>query len=112
MDQKMVSIRIAEWMDRNNDEEFVYKVSDQGFKRIDRISWDAERLNEDGIRKRYDTHLLINGYLPNQWKRMKPLIKLMYTGRESWKAKWCDQYAQSFYKKIKNNVSHSNYLVD
>ena len=56
MDQHMVSIRIAEWMERNNGHEFVYQVSDEGYKRVDRSSWDADKLNETTLQKHHDAH--------------------------------------------------------
>ena len=99
MDQQMVSIRIAQWIERNNrstDDPLVYKVSDKGFSRVDRISWDADKLNETSLKKRYDAHLPLKAFLPVRWVKIKPLVHLMHGGNESAVSQWCDEYVQQF----------------
>ena len=108
MDQHLVSIRIAEWMERNNGDEFVYKVSDEGYDRVDRPSWDADKLNETTLQKRYDAHLPGRSFLPTQWAKIKPLVNLMYGGSDSWKSKWCDEYVQQFYAKVNNYITFTD----
>ena len=95
MDQHMVSIRISQWLERNG-EDMVYKVSDKGFNRVDRRLWDADKLNETTLQKRYDAHLPLKAFLSARWIKIKPLIHLMYGGYESMKSKWCDEYVQKF----------------
>ena len=107
MDQQMVSIRIAEWVARNNNK-YIYKVSDEGFKRIDRESWNADELDEATIQKLYDAHLPIKPFLPEKWKTIRPLVKLLYVGSDSWKVRWCDQYAKEFYSKVQNYVTFND----
>jgi len=104
----MVSIRIAEWMNRNNGDEFVYKVSDEGYDRVDRIAWDADKLNETTLQKRYDAHIPLKAFVPAQWIKIKPLVNLMYGGSDSWKSKWCEEYVQQFYAKVKNYVTFTD----
>lgn len=48
--------------------------------------------------------MMLKGYLPIQWKRMKLLIERMY-GRNSWQSLWCDEYAKGFLSKVKNYVN-------
>jgi len=107
MDQHMISIRIAEWMERNNGDELVYKVPDEGYSRVDRSTWNADilKLNETTLLKRHDAHMPLKPYLPARWKKIMPLINLMYGGRESWQSKWCDGYLKQFYAKVKNFVA-------
>jgi hypothetical protein len=101
MDQKLVSIRLAEWMDLNGQSN-VYRVSDSGFSRVDRASWtQVEKLDSETFKTKYDSHLLGKGYLPVQQAKLKPLIHLMY-GNKSWESKWIDEYNQEFLKKVRN----------
>lgn len=106
MDQQMVSIRLAEWMDKHGNET-TYRVSDRGFERLDRTGWDADKLVPENFTIRYDAHLPGKGFLPSQWKRILPLIYLMY-GKDSWQAKWCDEYTQQFLAKVENYVRFSD----
>jgi hypothetical protein len=103
MDQHIVSIRIAEWME-NHPNRSVHRVSDSGFSRIDRPTWDADKLSPADFSLKFDTHLLLKGYLPSTHARIKPLIHLMY-GNDSWETKWIEEYNQEFLSKIKNWVS-------
>jgi hypothetical protein len=73
MDQHIVSIRIAEWME-NHPNRSVHRVSDSGFSRIDRPTWDADKLSPADFSLKFDTHLLLKGYLPSTHARIKPLI--------------------------------------
>jgi hypothetical protein len=91
MDKLIVSIRIAEWME-NHPNRSVHRVSDSGFSRIDRPTWDAEKLSPADFSLKFDTHLLLKGYLPSTHARIKPLIHLMY-GNGSWETK-CDRRIQ------------------
>lgn len=95
----MVSVRIAEWITRNNPND-IYKVSDNGFKRIDRGAWNADELDEATIQKRYDAHLPTKPFLPIKWKLIRPLMKLLYVGSESWKVRWCEQYAHEITSRL------------
>jgi len=98
-DQKLVSIRIDQWM-RRNPELVVLEVSDQIYERIDRSSWNAGKLNISQFEIQYDSHLLGSGYRPFRWILTRQLLYLMY-GRQSWQTKWCHAYAKLFHKLIK-----------
>ena len=95
LDQKMISIRIQEWINRHSDDR-VSKKSDSGYRRIDRSHWNIDMTSLDGY---FDSHLPLNGYLPETWKKIKPLIILMF-GEGSWQLSWADEYAQEFHQYI------------
>lgn len=96
-DQKLISIKIDEWKRRGCNTEAVVEVSDAGFTRLDRARWTADQLSPRQFDKKYDAHLLLNGFLPDQWKRIMPLIELMY-GKHSPNTKWADQYSAEFFQ--------------
>lgn len=102
MDQRGVSIRLAEWMDKYGNSS-VYRVSDQGFGRVDRTGWDPDKLVPENFTLRFDAHLPGKGFLPVQWKKIVPLINLMY-GNTSWEARWCEEYSLEFLSKVNNFV--------
>lgn len=102
MDQRMISIRLVDWMEKHG-KKSIYRVSDHGFSRLDRIAWNVDQLSPQDFALRYDAHLPEKMFLPNQWKRnIQPLVLLMY-GENSWEAKWCQSYFEEFSKKLANN---------
>jgi hypothetical protein len=102
MDQRLVSVRLAEWMSLHGNSS-VYRVSDYGFSRLDRLKWTANTLDPHTFKLQYDAHLPIKGFLPYQQQQIMPLIDLMY-GKNSWQAKWFDDYTKEFLYKLKNYV--------
>lgn len=104
MDQRVTSIRLTEWMEKHGDSS-LYRVSDDGFSRLDRNSWDAATMSQENFTLKFDAHLPVKIYLPGNWNNnIRPLINLMY-GKESWQAKWCDEYASEFLKKVTNYLN-------
>ncbi|KZS02830.1 Uncharacterized protein APZ42_034585 [Daphnia magna] len=104
MDQRMTSIRLTEWMGKYGNSS-VYRVSDDGFSRLDRNHWDVANMSQENFTLKFDTHLPVKIYLPVNWnKNIKPLINLMF-GKDSWQAKWCDDYANEFLHKVTNYLS-------
>lgn len=99
MDQRLVSVRLAEWMSLHGNSS-VHRVSDYGFSRLDRSNWIANKLEPHTFKFQYDAHLPNQGFLPYQQQKIMPLINLMY-GRNSWEAKWCDDYTTEFLQKVK-----------
>ncbi|KAI9563934.1 hypothetical protein GHT06_011402 [Daphnia sinensis] len=85
MDQRMTSIRLTEWMEKYGNSS-VYRVSDDGFSRLDRNHWDAANMSQENFTLKFDTHLPVKIYLP-------------------WQAKWCDDYASEFLHKVTNYLS-------
>ncbi len=100
MDQRMISIRITEWIAKFGNSS-VFRVSDDGFYRVDRSQWDSDLLLVENLSDQFDAHLITKGYLPLQQKRIKPLIDLMY-GKNSSEAKWCSKYNEGFLSKVRN----------
>lgn len=100
VDSRLVSIRIAQWMERHGNES-VYHVSDDGWTRVDKARWDAAELNRTAFERRYDAHLLAFSFKPDVWARAKPLVNLMY-GENSTLAKYCDEYTAKFFSNVKN----------
>jgi hypothetical protein len=107
MDQKLVSIRLAEWMDMHG-QSTIYRVSDKGFSRADRGSWqEVKTFNSEQFLTKFDSHLPEKGYLPVQQAKIKPLIDFMY-GKDSWEAKWIDEYNQDFLTKVDNWITFNS----
>lgn len=101
MDQKLVTVRFTEWIEKHG-ENTVYRVSDEGFYRVDRSRWsEVDSLVPENFTHRFDAHLPSKGYLPIQQSRMEPLIHLMY-GKNSWETKWVEKYNQEFLANVDN----------
>ena len=108
MDQRMTSIRLTEWMEKNGHSFSVYRVSDVGFSRLDRNEWNADILLPENFTLKFDAHLPVKIYLPVQWNRIvRPLLNLMY-GKDSWQTKWCEDYAREFSKKVTNYLNFAS----
>jgi len=109
MDQLMVSVRINEWMDRHGyGTPPVYHVSDKGFRRIDRIAWDGDVIDEKELLKCYDVHVLIKLYMSQNWNLMKPLLRLMYGGNHTENYQWCQDYFDEIQKNIQSYIHFSD----
>jgi hypothetical protein len=101
MDQKMMSVRIDQWIHRQNssssDVSAVYKVSDSGYFRIDRSDWNVDEIQPYSLANYYDAHLILDGFMPDNWnKSIQPLLRLMY-GANSTLYAFCNTYATQFY---------------
>ena len=101
MDQKMMSVRIDQWIHRQNssssDVPTVYKVSDSGYFRIDRSDWNVDEIQPYSLANYYDAHLILDGFMPDNWnKSIQPLLRLMYGGHSTLYA-FCNTYATQFY---------------
>ena len=104
LDQKMVSIRVQQWIDSHSSD-LVFEKSDANFSRIDRPNWNLDGLDQFTLRNYYDAHLPVNGYVPHVWKTIRPLIHSMYNN--SWQISWCESYATEFFlncEKRNNNT--------
>lgn len=110
LDQFLVSMRLSQWMEKHGNNS-VYLVSDEGFSRVDRIAWDPEKLTPETFKLKFDAHMPMKGFLPEQWQRIRPLIHLMY-GKDSWQTKWCDQYNLDFLAKVRNYINFTNPNAD
>jgi hypothetical protein len=107
VDQRLVSIRLAEWMELHG-QNSVYRVSDKGFSRADRAAWaEVEKLSSEQFLSKFDSHLPRKGYLPTQQAKIKPLIDYMY-GNSSLESKWITKYNQEFLEKVKNWIEFNN----
>ncbi len=98
LDQKVISIRIDEWIKSQNSEDPTYKVSDVGLRRIDRASWNPHRIRPNAFQYYYDAHLIEEGFLPKKWLMIRPLLYLMYN-RTSWQTNWSNIYAAEFHTR-------------
>jgi hypothetical protein len=99
-DQKLVSIRVHEWIDRQplkNDS--VYRASDAGLKRIDRIRWNADKIKPSDFDSYFDSHLHVDVFMPYKWKTIQPLLHLMYD-KKSTQYEFCDGYRTGFHEKF------------
>lgn len=95
IDQKFISIRVDQWIKRQQDENCTYRVSDQGLSRIDRSSWNPGSIQPSAFQNYYDTHLPLDGFKSTVWESIKPLVLLMY-GEGSFQIEWSNAYAKGF----------------
>jgi hypothetical protein len=97
LDQRLVSIRIDEWVSRQPSKDVsVYEISDAGFYRIDRSSWNAGNIQQSSFNKYFDSHLPLNGFIPETWNTVQPLLRNMY-GENSTQYKLFNRYASEFF---------------
>lgn len=115
LDQKLISIRVHDWIDRHetsssqHNESIVYKASDAGLHRIDRKKWNADKIMPSAFNSYFDSHLHMDGFMPNKWKSIQPLLHLMYDNTSSTRYAFCDLYRTGFHEqftKWNNNISH------
>lgn len=104
LDQKLISIRFDEWISLRNPDDYLYKVSDAGFQRIDRAGWNVDGIDPNHFANYFDAHLPLNGFVPKVWSTIAPLIRLMY-GNSSLESEWCNSYATRFHEKTLLNGS-------
>ena len=103
LDQKMISIRIQEWMERYEKNQSVYRVSDVGFQRINRANWDGDVI--DDLHGYYDAHMPLKPFLPEQWEMIQPLVNLMYGGSNLVdKVDWIQDYVIQFQRAVKSYI--------
>ena len=76
MDQIMISLRIEQWLLRNDPQrtKIQYVRRNTGRDRIDRIAWRFQDLNG-----KVDCHVLEQSYKTGIWERLYPLLKLMHS---------------------------------
>ncbi len=99
-DQKYLSIMIDKWMKKDSNKNLTFDLPFNPNGRIDRSSWRPETVKESQFESNYyDSHLIFNGFQPERWSTIRPLIKLMYTD-DSWQSSWCDDYAKQFYSNF------------
>lgn len=101
LDQKLVSVRVQQWVDVHSDQ-LVFEKSDWGYARIDRIAWMPQLISPSSLGRYFDAHMPVNGYDPVTWSTIKPLVHLVY-GKSSWQAEWADQYAREFFALVKHH---------
>jgi hypothetical protein len=78
MDQRMVSIRLSDWITTHGNNS-LYRLSDKGFPRIDRSNWDSDKLNQESFKFRFYTLLLEKVFLSIQWKsHIQPVLIHMF----------------------------------
>jgi hypothetical protein len=107
MDQRLVSIRLAEWMELHG-QSTVYRVSDNGFSRADRANWaEVEHLNLETFMSKFDSHLPGKSYLLSQQAKIRPLIDFMY-GNNSLESKWIEKYNKEFLEKVNNWIEFNH----
>ena len=108
-DQRMLSILVQQWIDRN-DPSLVQRVPrNVGMDRVDRAWWNA-----NSIVNKTDAHLLENAYDYKVWFRLTPLLRQMY-GENSNAFSLCMRYFEDFQKvftaKIQNLSIDVDYLL-
>ena len=100
-DQRMMSILVQEWINRNNRSSVQYIPRDVRRDRIDRARWTSPSLVN-----KTDAHLLENAYNYKTWFQLTPLLRQMY-GEDSSAFNFCMQYFESFLEAFKMHQVHA-----
>ena len=100
MDQRMISMRLSDWMDKygGNNVEFVPR--DVGRDRLDVNYWMPYSLHGKS-----DIHILPGAYKPGVWEKIRPLIKLMYSKDEEYEIV---EYREIFMKLYISSQKYTN----
>ena len=106
MDQYIMSMWVDDWQRHFGNGSVAYVRRDCGQDRIDRISW-APRTLHGAI----DAHVLLESHEERTWKRVRPLLNLLY-GKTSSEFRWCERYQRLFLKLISNKMSLSTKATD
>lgn len=94
LDQMMISILIAKWINERGAKTVKFIPRDVGVDRIDRAGWGY---SQNDIADKVDAHLLLEAHIPGVWVRITPLLRLMY-GDMSQRYLWCVDYYEEFQK--------------
>ncbi|KAI0214037.1 hypothetical protein LSAT2_000856 [Lamellibrachia satsuma] len=90
MDQHMASLWLADWHRQYGNGSVRYVRRDIGRDRIDSNRWFPYTM-----RNLKDAHVLLGTHTESVWRRVRPLLKLMY-GPTSTEFRWCEQYRDDF----------------
>ena len=94
MDQHLVSMWVADWERHHGNHSVGYVRRNSYHDRIDRARWAPRTLHNI-----VDSHLLLGAHREEVWRRVRPLLKLLY-GSTSAEYRWCEQYQKQFIKFI------------
>ena len=93
LDQQTISLRLHQWKAIKGNERRVHAYERQlANDRIDRSSWPP--VNRMNIERAIDAHVLQHSYRPEQWRRLRPLLVMLFPDSDLLK-RW-DQYARTF----------------
>ena len=106
MDQYMMSMWVDEWQRHFGNGSVAYVRRECRKDRIDRISW-APRTRHGVV----DAHLLLKSHEERTWKRVRPLLNLLY-GNTSSEFRWCERYQRLFLKLISKKSSLTTMKTD
>ena len=90
MDQRMISMRLSDWMDKYGGSNVQFVPRDVGRDRLDVNYWIPYSLHGKS-----DIHILSGAYKPGIWEKIRPLIKLMYSKDEEYEIV---EYRETFMK--------------
>ena len=93
MDQKVISVRIKMWATRNGEEKVDY-IRRIMRDRIDRSYWAVPR----SLKSYNDAHLIHHAFQPEKWRKIRPLLKMMYNESEMLR---CDEYFRVFNRLVR-----------
>ena len=93
LDQRLISVRIKMWATRNGEEKVDY-IRRKTRARINRRRWVVPQ----SIKGYNDAHLIPDGFRLENWRKIRPLLKMMYTESEMWQ---CDEYFQIFSRIVR-----------
>ena len=88
LDQRIISARVKIWATINGEEKVDYIPRNMS-ARVDRNSW----VVPPSIKGYNDAHLIRHTYKLTNWKKIRPLLKMMYNESEMLQ---CDEYFQIF----------------
>lgn len=97
-DQMYLSLQIKKWSDHRANRNLTL-VQNEG-ARLHRVSWNIENYGENNIDSLNDAHLILDGFLPENWStKVLPLVYLIYKNESRETSVWCEEYAKKFYEK-------------
>ena len=99
IDQKLVSVRVAEWVKDRDRSVILLKNRKIVYDRVDRAHWDPRQLD-----RKVDAHLPLSGFGKN-WNKLEPLLDYLYKGKDFVEWMKIKRYKEEFDRKTNTQNS-------
>ena len=99
MDQRMISMRLSDWIGKHGGSNVEFVPRDVGRDRLDVNYWMPYSLHGKS-----DIHILPGAYKPGVWEKIRPLFKLMYSKNEEYEIV---EYRETFMKLYISSQKYS-----
>ena len=100
IDQKLISIRLNQWMVKNGRKNVILKPRNTRVDRFDRI---RPQWNCRNFMSKNDAHLPINGIQNNSWNDIRCLLQAMYKGKNK-ELQYAINYKNNFTKYFNQDM--------